>query len=105
MDVPVLDRGFFPVARPIDHQNEFGGLLGGPIRKNKIFFFGNYDGYRYKSGLLNPTLQSIPTAAERTGDFSALPASQVIYDPKSQVCNGGICTRTPFAVCSAITSS
>ena len=90
-------RGFFPVARPIDHQNEFGGLIGGPIRRNRIFFFGNYDGYRYNSGLLNPTLQSIPTIAERTGDFSALPASQVIYDPKSQVCNGGICTRTPLA--------
>jgi hypothetical protein len=89
-------RGFFPAARPIDHQNEFGGLIGGPIRKNKIFFFGNYDGYRYHSGLLNPTLQSIPTVAQRTGDFSALPAAQVIYDPKSQVCNGGVCTRTPF---------
>jgi hypothetical protein len=89
-------RGFFPPARPIDHQNEFGGLIGGPIRKNKIFFFTNYDGYRYNSGLLNPTLQSIPTVAERTGDFSALPASQVLYDPRSQTCVGSICTRTPF---------
>jgi hypothetical protein len=90
-------RGFFPIARPIDHQNEFGGLLGGPIRKNKIFFFGNYDGYRYHSGLLNPTLQSIPTLGQQNGDFSGLPAAQIIYDPQSQVCNGGICTRTPFA--------
>jgi len=90
-------RGFFPTARPIDHQNEFGGLIGGPIRKNRIFFFTNYDGYRYNSGLLNPTLQSIPTVAERKGDFSGLPASQIIYDPRSQVCTGGICTRTPFA--------
>jgi hypothetical protein len=89
-------RGFFPAARPIDHQNEFGGLIGGPIRKNKIFFFTNYDGYRYNSGLLNPTLQSIPTTAQRNGDFSGLPPSQILYDPKSQVCTGGICTRTPF---------
>jgi hypothetical protein len=90
-------RGFFPVARPIDHQNEYGGLIGGPIKKNKLFFFTNYDGYQYNSGLLNPTLQSIPTLAEQKGDFSGLPASQVIYDPKSQTCVGATCSRTPFA--------
>ena len=33
-------RGFFPTATPIEHQNEYGGLLGGPIKKNKLFFFG-----------------------------------------------------------------
>ena len=88
-------RGFFPATRPADHQNEFGGLLGGPIKRNKIFFFGNYDGYRYLSGS-TPVLQSIPTLAERTGDFSGLPAAQVIYDPASQSCAGAICTRTPF---------
>ena len=90
-------RGFFPQARPIDHQNEFGGLIGGPIKKNKLFFFTNHDRYKYNSGLLNPTLQSIPTTAMRTGNFSELPASQVIYDPGSQACAGGICTRTPFS--------
>ena len=89
-------RGFFPANRPPDHQNEFGGILGGPIKKNKLFFFGNYDGYRYLSGS-TPNLQSIPTAAERTGDFSGLPAAQVIYDPASQTCAGAVCTRTPFA--------
>jgi hypothetical protein len=88
-------RGFFPAARPADHQNEFGGFLGGPIKKNKIFFFGNYDGYRYLSGS-TPVLQSIPTTAMRTGDFSGLPAAQVIYDPKSQTCIGAVCSRTPF---------
>ena len=90
-------RGFFPKARAIDHQNEYGGLIGGPIRKNKIFFFANYGGYKYNSGLLNPTLQSIPTMAQRTGDFSELPAAQIIYDPRSQTCAGGICSRTPFS--------
>jgi Carboxypeptidase regulatory-like domain len=88
-------RGFFPAARPADHQNEFGGLLGGPIRKNKVFFFGNYDGYRYLSGS-TPILQSIPTIAQRDGDFSGLPAAQVIYDPKSQTCVGAVCSRNPF---------
>jgi hypothetical protein len=88
-------RGFFPATRPADHQNEFGGFLGGPIKKNKLFFFGNYDGYRYVSGS-TPVLQSIPTIGQRTGDFSGLPAAQLIYDPKSQTCVGAICTRTPF---------
>ena len=91
-------RGFFPKARAIDHQNEFGGLVGGPIKKNKVFFFANYGRYKYNSGLLNPTLQSIPTVAQRTGDFSELPSTQVVYDPKSQTCAGSVCTRTPFAL-------
>jgi hypothetical protein len=90
-------RGFFPVATPIEHQNEYGGLVGGPIKKNKLFFFTNYDGYKYHSGLLNPTLQSIPTLLERTGNFTELPATQIIYDPASQTCAGAVCTRTPFA--------
>jgi hypothetical protein len=90
-------RGFFPAARPIEHQNEYGGLVGGPIKKNKLFFFTNYDGYKYNSGLLNPTLQSIPTLLERTGNFTELPATQILYDPASQTCAGAVCTRTPFA--------
>ena len=90
-------RGFFPAARAIEHQNEYGGLVGGPIKKNKLFFFTNYDGYKYNSGLLNPTLQSIPTTAEQAGNFSGLPATQLIYDPASQSCAGAVCTRTVFA--------
>jgi hypothetical protein len=86
-------RGFFPAFRPPDKQNEYGGLIGGPIKKNRVFFFTNYDGYNYRSGSV-PNLQSIPTTAQRTGDFSALPA--VIYDPTTQTCAGAICTRTPF---------
>jgi hypothetical protein len=93
----VLDaRGFFPATRPPDHQNEFGGLIGGPIKKNRVFFFTNYDGYRYRSGSI-PNLQSIPTTLMRTGNFSELPAATVIYDPRSQTCAGAICSRAPFA--------
>ncbi|HXS94993.1 MAG TPA: TonB-dependent receptor [Candidatus Limnocylindrales bacterium] len=86
-------RGFFPKTVPVEHQNEFGGTIGGPIKKDKIFFFGSYSGYYYKTGE-TPELESIPTIAERTGDFSALPA--VIYDPKSQTCVGAVCSKTPF---------
>ncbi|MGO9256122.1 MAG: TonB-dependent receptor [Bryobacteraceae bacterium] len=83
-------RGFFALTTPIEHQNEFGGTIGGPIKKNKAFFFGSYDGYRYDSAS-PPGYQSIPTTAERTGDFSAFP--QLIYDPNSAT---GTNVRTPF---------
>lgn len=83
-------RGFFTPYTPIEHQNEFGASVGGPIKKNKAFFFTNYDGYRYDSAT-PPQFQSIPTVAERTGDFSAFP--QIIYDPTSAT---GTAVRTPF---------
>jgi hypothetical protein len=83
-------RGFFALTTPIEHQNEFGASIGGPIKKNKLFFYGNYDGYRFISAT-PPGFQTIPTAAERTGDFGAFP--QVIYDPTSAT---GTAVRTPF---------
>ncbi len=90
----VLDaRGFFPPTRPIEHQNEFGGSIGGPIRKNKIFFFGNYDAYRFLSAS-TPALQTIPTPAFRLGDFSALPV--LIYDPVTTAPVNGVQTRQAF---------
>jgi hypothetical protein len=87
-------RGFFSATRPVEIQNEFGATIGGPIKKNRIFYFGNYDGYRYRTGGLS-SFNSLPTAAERNGDFSALPTT--IYDPATTACNtAGVCTRQPF---------
>lgn len=83
-------RGFFALTTPIEHQNEFGASISGPIKKNKLFFFGNYDGYRFDSAT-PPGYQSIPTAAERSGDFGAFP--QLIYDPASAT---GTALRSPF---------
>jgi hypothetical protein len=92
----VLDaRGYFPTFRPPEKQNQFGGRVGGFIIKNKLFFFGNYDGYRYRAAS-NPTLQFVPTTAMLSGDFSALP--QAIYDPLSTTCTpAGVCSRTQFS--------
>jgi len=87
-------RGFFPSVKPVNKQNEFGGTFGGPIRKNKLFFFGSYTGYRTIQSV-TPTLISIPTLLQRAGNFTELPAA--IYDPASTVCTGTACTRTPFA--------
>ncbi len=50
-------------------QNQFGFTLGGPIKKNKLFFFGDYEGLRIRQAL--PQLSTVPTPAEVSGDFSA----------------------------------
>jgi len=66
------------------HQNQFGGNIGGPLMRDKLFFFGDYQGYRQTNGQL--VLVTVPTAAELTGDFTGLRKSSndpltPIYDP------------------------
>lgn len=88
--VPTATGAKVQEPKPIDHQTELSLSLGGPVIHNKLFFFGNYDRYHYRS-IANPTLQTIPTLAARKGDFSAYPTK--IYDPSTlSVCtaaNGG----------------
>jgi len=83
-----------------DKVNQFGGTLAGPIKKDKLFFFYNYEGYRERSASTE-TITS-PTAAQRTGDFSGLKAGGTlitIYDPKTtrpDPANPGKFIRDPF---------
>ena len=63
-------RGFFDSETPDFKQNQFGGTLGGPIRKDQTFFFASYEGRRIRQGDPSPAFP-VPTAAERGGDFSA----------------------------------
>ncbi|HVS87828.1 MAG TPA: carboxypeptidase regulatory-like domain-containing protein [Candidatus Acidoferrum sp.] len=56
--------------KPGFKQNQFGGTLGGPIKKDKTFFFGSYDGRRIVQGIVSQQV-TVPTAAQIGGDFSA----------------------------------
>ena len=79
------------LARPPFTQNQYGGTFGGPIRKNKTFFFGSYEGFRQRTA--STFVLNVPTAKMLTGDFSELPAATTIHDPLSTTTGTN---RTPF---------
>ena len=74
-----LDARTFTDPSQIPHlsQNQFGGSLGGPVRGKNTFFFANYEGFRLGNGISQ--IETVPTALERTGDFSQ--SGLTIYDP------------------------
>jgi Carboxypeptidase regulatory-like domain/TonB dependent receptor len=79
-----------PNVAPNFHRYQEGGSLGGPIVRDKLFYFGDYEATQ--EGLLQTGYYTVPTPAERTGDFSA--DSFTVYDPLvPDLANG---TRQPF---------
>jgi hypothetical protein len=74
---PGCHRDGTPIAcRPVNKQNEFGATVGGPIRKDKTFFFGWYQGFRLRKAPSNG-LDTLPTEAMRSGDLSNVLGSQI----------------------------
>ena len=81
-------RNFFARKRDSLKRNQFGGTLGGPIVKNKLFFFGGYQGTKTRTDP-SDTFSYVPTAAMLAGDWAAF---------TSPACNAGrqITLRAPF---------
>jgi hypothetical protein len=75
-------------------QNQFGATFGGPIQKNKTFFFLAYDGWRYSKASSSTVM--IPTPDEISGDFTNTPSKKQIYNPYTTRQVGGLWTRDPF---------
>jgi Carboxypeptidase regulatory-like domain/TonB-dependent Receptor Plug Domain len=81
--------------QPAYRRNQFGGAVGGSIIKDRLFYFADYYGQRSLKGIVN--LNSVPTAAERVGDFSnyrnAAGALIPVYDPYTTTIVNGVATR------------
>src|SRR5581483_6558690 len=76
-------RNFFAPKHDSLNRNQFGGSVGGPIRKNRLFYFGTYQGTRIRSAAQGQ-IGFVPTQAERNGDFSDL-SGVALKDPVSGV--------------------
>lgn len=92
-------RNFFDPAgqaNPPFHENQLGGALGGPIVKNKTFFFADYEGQIIRESLAH--VFSVPTGAERMGDFSGL---TTIDNPISHQAFPGNVINVPMSAAAA----
>jgi len=86
-------RNFFSTAAlPPFTQNQFGVSAGGPIRKNRTFFFGTYEGLRQTKDAVS--VSTVPTDQERNGDFSQLATTT---NPYPITVNGEPATSVPQA--------
>ena len=78
---------------PVFRRNQFGGTFGGPILKNRLFFFGNYEGLRDSKA--QTIITTVPSATLTGGNFVG---RNTIYDPSTRVVGpGGVITATPFS--------
>ena len=91
-------RNTFAPVKPPFRYNQFGASVGGPVIKDRTFFFGNWEEYRYRRS--TPRIASFPTAGQRNGNFSDLLTAQgtliPIYDPFSTQGSGTAVTRQLF---------
>lgn len=92
-------RNFFAATRPKFRQHQYGGAFGGPIRKDRTHFFASWERTQQVTGAT--VFQTIPTAAQRTGDFGGTfdAAGRVlpIFDPATTTGTAATRTRQPFA--------
>ena len=87
-----------PTAKPVFQRNQFGGVLGGPVLRDRTFFFVDYQGQRQEIG--RTVTSTVPTLLQRQGVFTESIGGTVpgIFDPATTVSNGsGGFVRAPFA--------
>src|SRR5215472_3352929 len=70
-----------------NNQNQFGGTFGGPIKRDKLFFFVDYERTTQRQ-LAGPDTRTLPTAAMAAGDLRNLPGNPIIYDPATGDASG-----------------
>ncbi len=87
-------RNYFATTKPPFKRNQFGGTLGGPIKKNKLFVFGSYEGLRTNQG--QTFLASVPNPTFLSGDFSSL-ATPIIDPTTGQPFPGNIIPSSRFS--------
>jgi len=76
-------RQFFAPLQDALKRNQFGGTVGGPIVRDKLFYFGTYQGTRLRNTPAG-IIRFVPTPAERNGDFSSLLPGRQLVDPVSR---------------------
>jgi hypothetical protein len=80
LDANTWTNGLTGDPRPKARAWDYGGSLGGPIIKNKLFFFGTFERYQHNDYTLGPTSGFVPTTAMLSGDFSALLGTTICAD-------------------------
>ena len=89
-------RNFFSSSVPAIKENQFGGAAGGPIKKDKLFIFGSYQGFRNRPAAVG-AVAYVPSTAHRSGNFSDLLPGTVLTDPVNPI------TGAPYTDSSGVT--
>ena len=92
-------RNYFAATNPVKaefRRHQFGSVLGGPLRRNRTFFFTDYQGQRQTIG--RTLISTVPTTLQRQGVFTEAIGARVpaIYDPATTATSGSGYTRSPF---------
>jgi hypothetical protein len=86
-----------PAAKPVFRRNQFGGVAGGPVQRNRMFFFADYQGQRQEIG--RTVTSTVPTVLQRQGVFTEAISGSVpmLFDPATTIAAGDGFIRTAFA--------